>query len=384
MSSGSTINVAVVGLGFGEDFVPLYLAHPGVREVGIVEPSAERLEEVGSRYGITDRYSRYEDVLVDDKWDALHIAAPVSYHANYSVAALEAGKHCACAVPMATELSEIDAVVEAQRESGKNYMMMETTVYGREFRAIEKLYRSGDLGELTMYRGFHIQNLDGYPTYWLGYPPMKYLTHALSPLLQLTDSTVREVVAYGTGRLAQDRVGQYDNPFPAEVGLFHLDKTDVVADITMSFFQTARSYQEGYSIYGDRASVEWPDLEGHPLRVFQLQPLDPDGPTTGLRGRRSTIDVLRLDDGVGELPTELIRFVHDYAVAPADGRPLLRRLAGHGGSHPHLVHEFVSSVIEGRAPAIDVNRSAAWTAPGICAHHSALHGGEPTMVPQYR
>ena len=47
---------------------------------------------------------------------------------------------------------------------------------------------TGRLGALTAYRGFHIQNLDGYPRYWLGYPPMKYVTHALSPLLALAST----------------------------------------------------------------------------------------------------------------------------------------------------------------------------------------------------
>ena len=84
------------------------------------------------------------------------------------------------------ELDELSTIIEAERTSGKRYMMMETSVYGREFRFVERLMREGRLGGLTTYRGFHIQNLDGYPPYWLGYPPMKYVTHALSPLLALT------------------------------------------------------------------------------------------------------------------------------------------------------------------------------------------------------
>lgn len=378
----NTINVAVVGLGFGADFVPLYLAHPGVGEVAIVEPSDQRREEVGNRFGITARFTHYDDVLADDRWDAVHIAAPVAYHADYAVAALEAGKDCACAVPMATELADIDAVIEAQRASGKNYMMMETTVFGRDYRAIRKLYQAGALGELSMYRGCHIQNLEAYPRYWQGFPPMKYATHALSPILHLTGSTVEEVVAFGSGRLQPHQRGDYDNPFPVEMGLFTLDGSDIVANITMSFFQSARAYQEGFSVYGSRASVEWPDLEGHPLRMFQMDAFDPAAPTTQ-RGRRSTFDILGPDDGVDELPVELVRFVHDFPLTPVDGGVPLRRKAEHGGSHPHLVHEFVSSVIEGRSPEIDVHRSAAWTAPGICAHDSAMNNGAPVAVPRY-
>jgi predicted dehydrogenase len=131
---------------------------------------------------------------------------------------------------MAADLEGIDSVLEAQAASGRRYMMMETSVYGREYRHVERLHREGRLGVLTAYRGVHIQDLDGFPRYWQGFPPMRYLTHALSPILALTTDTVEEVVAYGTGRLTPDRMGPFDNPYPMEVGLFRLRTADIVAD----------------------------------------------------------------------------------------------------------------------------------------------------------
>ena len=282
MNRSGTIDVAVVGLGFGEDFLPLYAAHPSVGEVAIVDRSRERLTEVGDRHGIAERFTDIDAVLADERWDAVHILAPVAFHAAYSLAVLQAGKHCACAVPMATEIADLHAIVAAQRESGKTYMMMETAVYGREYLVTEEMFRTGELGGLTFYRGYHIQNLDGYPEYWRGYPPMSYITHALSPILALTGSQVADVTAYGSSRLTADRVGAYDNPFPLEVGLFRLTDSDVVADVRMSFFQTARSYVEGFSVYGDRRSLEWSGAPGDPMRMFHLQG-DPHG--AGGRGR---------------------------------------------------------------------------------------------------
>ncbi len=57
--------------------------------------------------------------------------------------------------------------------------------------------------------------------------------------------------------------------------------------------------------------------------------------------------------------------------------------ADHGGSHPFLVDEFVRSVVDGRPPLVDARRAAAWTAPGICAHASALAEGATVRVPDY-
>jgi hypothetical protein len=56
---------------------------------------------------------------------------------------------------------------------------------------------------------------------------------------------------------------------------------------------------------------------------------------------------------------------------------------GHGGSHPHLVHEFVSSIIEDRSPVPDAVTSADITAAGICAHESALKHGESVEIPRF-
>jgi len=375
-----SISVAVAGLGFGEEFLALYRDHPQVHRLGIVEPSVDRLREVGDRHGLGDRFRHIEEVLDDDRWDAVHILAPVAFHAAFSIAVLDAGKHCACAVPMATELDDLRAVAAAQRRSGKNYMMMETAVYGREYRFVERLYRAGGLGDLTFYRGYHIQNLDGFPDYWLGFPPMKYVTHALSPLLALTDSVATDVVAHGAGRLSAERIGDSGNPFPVEAGLFRLSNSDVLGNITMSFFQTARSYIEGFSCYGDLASVEWSGVEGEPVYMFETLPAGADSP---LRGRRYERKEIVPPDAMSGLPEALIRYVTDYEFVPQDGsRPSTRR-AHHSGSHPYLVDEFVASIVEGRTPRIDASTAAAWTAPGIVAHESSLQGGQRLPVPSF-
>ena len=55
--------------------------------------------------------------------------------------------------------------------------------------------------------------------------------------------------------------------------------------------------------------------------------------------------------------------------------------SGHGGSHPHLAHEFISSIVEERSPLPDAATSANWTMTGICAHISAMKGGERIKIP---
>jgi hypothetical protein len=257
--------------------------------------------------------------------------------------------------------------------------MMETTVFAREYLAVQELHRRGDFGSLTLYRGFHIQNLDGFPRYWQGYPPMHYITHALAPVLALLDTTVESVSCRGAGTLTADRAtGGFDNPFPTEVGLFTLRDSDVLADITMSFFQTARSYIEGFALYGERCGVEWPpDNEGD-MTMYSMLPPDENG-----RGNVVHTTQFSARDFPELLPPQLAQFTRESDVLLPGMASPARVRADHGGSHPFLVHEFVASITEQRAPLIDARRSANWTAPGICAHQSALAGGAEIRVPTY-
>ena len=57
--------------------------------------------------------------------------------------------------------------------------------------------------------------------------------------------------------------------------------------------------------------------------------------------------------------------------------------SGHGGSHPHLAHEFVMSIVENRPPRPDATSSVNWTLAGICAHQSAMKGGARVEIPQF-
>ena len=114
--------------------------------------SEQKLNEIGDAFGVKRRYTKYEDVLADPKVDAIHINTPIPDHAPQSLAGLKAGKHVACTVPMATTVEECGDR-RAAADSGKNYMMMETVVYSREFLFVKQLYESGELGRIQFLRG---------------------------------------------------------------------------------------------------------------------------------------------------------------------------------------------------------------------------------------
>lgn len=56
---------------------------------------------------------------------------------------------------------------------------------------------------------------------------------------------------------------------------------------------------------------------------------------------------------------------------------------GHGGSHGHLMNEFVTAILEDRKPLVDIAWALNMTVAGIVAHQSALKDGELTKIPQF-
>ena len=91
--SQQRFNVAIIGLGFGAEFIPIYQKHPLANMYAVCQRNAERLNKIGDTFGIEKRFSNYDDVLADPDVDFVHINSPIPDHAPMSLAALKAGKH---------------------------------------------------------------------------------------------------------------------------------------------------------------------------------------------------------------------------------------------------------------------------------------------------
>ncbi|ANE45094.1 oxidoreductase [Paenibacillus swuensis] len=365
----SKIRVALVGLGFGAEFIPIYQLHPHAELVALCQRSADKLNEVADHFGIERRYVSYEDMLQDPDIDAVHINTPIPDHADQSIKALLAGKHVACTVPMATSVEDCYRIVAAQQQSGKNYMMMETAVYTREYFFVKELRDTGKLGRIQFMRGAHQQEMAGWPGYWEGLPPMHYATHAVSPLLALADQEAGSVVCLGSGEIDSNLANRYGSPFAVESALFQLKDSPVAMEVTRSLFETAREYVESFDIYGDRMSFEWQQQEKEEPILF-----------TGEKGERVTVP-----DYGHLLPEEIRKFTTQGVYDDSGNQHLsFTQGSGHGGSHPHLTHEFLMSIVQERAPFPDVFTSANWTCAGLCAHESAMQGGVKVELPDFR
>ena len=369
--SDKRINVGIIGMGFGKEFIPIYQSHPNGGKIAICSRTKSTLEKLGEQYGIPEslQYTDWHEMIKNPELDAIHVVTPVMDHYPMVMEALNAGKHAACTIPMATTIAQCRDIVEAARRSGKVYMMMETSLYTREYLYAKKLNEEGKFGRIQFIRSDHTQNMamDGWPAYWQGFPPFLNGTHALSPVISLLGKRPLSVVAHGSGHLSEERASKYGLPFAGVTATFRFADTDVVAESTRWINEVIRQCREGFDVYGTQMSFEWEQIidDGHVIY-------------TGT----DDAEKIHCPDTDSLLPPEIARFTRREAVSDMT-HTSFRQGVGHGGSHPHLVEQFLRAIVENRKAEVNEIVAATITCAGICAHISAMNDSVRVEIPDF-
>ena len=366
-----TVNVAMIGLGFGAEFIPIYKNHQSTNVYALCRRNESELNKVADQFEIEKRYTSYEDVLADPAVDFVHINSPISDHAWMSLQALDAGKHVMCTVPMATTIDECRQIVEKVNKTGLKYMMAETVVYSREFLFIKEMYEKGELGTIQHLAASHPQDMDGWPDYWERMIPMHYATHVVSPCLDLVNGLAEYVSCFGSGTVRDDIAEKSGNRFAVESCHIKVKDSDLVAHVWRCLYDVARQYRESFDVYGTKKSFEWTLIENEPHVIHTAKKPEPE-----------IAEKIEVPDYAHLLPESIRKFTLPQEIHDAEHLSFLQG-GGHGGSHPHLVNEFVSALVEDRDPRPNAVTSANWTCVGICAHESATQGGEIVRLPEF-
>ncbi len=164
-----TLRIAVVGLGIGSHHIEILLQHPRVRIEAICDADPERLNAVGTRFGIDRRFSEYERILESTSIDALVLAVPNHLHAEMSIAALEAGKHVLCEKPMAATLEDARRLQEFSATVEPILMINFSFRYHHLSRMLKEQIEAGVLGPIYYGRSVWHRRF-GFPGFggWFG------------------------------------------------------------------------------------------------------------------------------------------------------------------------------------------------------------------------
>ena len=341
--------VGVVGLRRGRSLLRVFQQREDAQVVAACDADDARLQAVADEYEVSQRYATYEDFLRADV-DAIVIATPAPLHAKHTVMALKAGRHVLCEVPAAFSLAECQTVVDAVTQSGCTYMLAENMNYVHYVRDWKMRIQRGDLGHVFYAEAEYVHDCRGImktlDNWRAQMPPIYYCTHSLGPLLDILDDRCVSAVGMTTGCHTAPELGTTD----LEVGLFQTAKGRVLK-VLCGFSLVREPAMHWQVFYGAKGSLENSRTSGTLAQMFCEGDESPQPVTS------ETVDP--------EAPPEA-------------------RMGGHGTSEFYMVDDFVRAVRGEMPSSIDVFDAMDMTAPGLCAHQSALRGGTPIPVPNYR
>lgn len=405
------ISLGLVGLGaFGSVFAPLFKSHPLVNRIAFCDRNPDALARFANdpfyrdKFNPRDVYASLDDIVKSDL-DALVIITQPWLHAPQCIAALKAGKHVYSAVPVISlpdfdeTLDWCERLIETCQKTGLRYMLGETTVYRPKTMFCRRMAEEGRFGSFVYAEGEYFHDVDSHcnlrdvraqrlanpagrewPAQLAKYlsrgiksSPMAYPTHSVSGPVQVMRA--HAVKACGIGYRNRTR-----DPF-FEADVF----SNVTGFYQMSNGATCRicEFRESPGCLGD---------DGETFRItgtagtFSNGNWWHNGRTTGERvppPTHCTPSEEEMRDPLPEPVREAFKRVQHRDKSELELANLDFTPSGHGGSHPYLVHEFVSAIAENRQPVINAWEAARYMAMGATAHRSALKDGEWLTVPDW-
>ncbi|MFH0965830.1 MAG: Gfo/Idh/MocA family oxidoreductase [Planctomycetota bacterium] len=162
MTTERIINVGVMGLGpNGREHLKNYQRHPNARVVAVCDADEALARRVANERGIANVYTDL-GILDQKDIDMVAVCVPNPFHGEYTIRALEAGKHVFVEKPMALEIESLRKIVRLSRKTGLHAMAGQVLRFLPLFRTIKHLITEGIIGEIFYVEGDYIHDLRGY------------------------------------------------------------------------------------------------------------------------------------------------------------------------------------------------------------------------------
>lgn len=393
------IKVGMVGVGtFAQNFIPLFKAHPLVAEVILCDLNTQKLKENSEKYGVSKTFSSLDDLCNTDV-NAVVIITQNWLHASQAIQALRAGKHVYSAVPPGISVEEITDLVKTVEETGKIYMLGETSYYYPAVLYCREQYKKGAFGHIVYAEAEYYHDWDHglYDVFkwrggerWLeeaGIPPMYYPTHSTSQIISVTGAHMTNVSCQGFVDRADDGiyradVNRYKNVFSNEVALFKMSDGSICR--INEFRRIGHPGAVHMSLLGTEGSFEEKSMLGAFWQMKDInncvrldEQLACKGmPVKQVGKKREGMELVTAQDGthLGVSPLHPVeRLPKEFIGLPN----------GHAGSHQFLVDDFVKACSEEKIPPNNVWQAARYAIPGIVAHESAVRGGSLMGIPDF-
>jgi xylose dehydrogenase (NAD/NADP) len=119
-----------------------------VEIVAVASRDADRAQAYAREHGVPHAVAGYDALLAADDVDAVYVSLPNALHGNWSIRALEAGKHVLCEKPLTRDPREAEAAAAAAEAAGR--VLMEAFMYRHhpQTARVVELVRGGAIGRV--------------------------------------------------------------------------------------------------------------------------------------------------------------------------------------------------------------------------------------------
>ena len=360
---GEKVKFGVFGTFRGLEYIRTILINNKAEVTAILDKDPLRIEQATAELGPDVKVCRDFDDLLASDIDAVILCNYFNEHAPYAIRALRAGKHVLSETQTAVTLKQCVELVEAVEESGKFYALAENYPFFRANQEMRRVYQSGQLGEVAFAEGEYIHPMSRAenefynpgPKHWRSLTPCTYYcTHALAPLMYITDLMPKKVI----GKVS--RCWAYTDDLGGTVG--------------------------------DNYGIELVEMSnGAVFRVGGCGAFGPKGNWYRLGCSRGGIESVRGSDNdvrISVNPWQLTDENRQFGTAAVYTPELTeegKKAAHfeHSGADYWVTRNFVEDILANREPYMNVYRSAALAAVGILGWISAVNGSKELEIPDF-
>ncbi|MDA3799632.1 MAG: Gfo/Idh/MocA family oxidoreductase [Kiritimatiellae bacterium] len=152
------LKVGVIGVGgIAGTHMPGWAASPNAEVVVGADVAETALSTWAEKWNVAKTTTNFDEIISDPNIDIIDVCTPSSYHAKYTIAALEAGKHVICEKPLGPTTDEIKQMIAARDKSGKLLMTAQHMRYSQKSIALKNEIDTGVLGEVYHARSWFLR-----------------------------------------------------------------------------------------------------------------------------------------------------------------------------------------------------------------------------------
>jgi len=161
--SASKLKVGIIGAGVGRLHIEGYLSNPNTELVALCDIDegllAQRREEFNLGEDVRSMKD-YRELVAMPEIALVSVTSPDYFHAEQSIAVMEAGKDVLCEKPLTLDLAESKQIVEAVEETGRRFMVGQVCRYAPGFVLAKRMVERGDIGDIFLVESEYAHNYE--------------------------------------------------------------------------------------------------------------------------------------------------------------------------------------------------------------------------------